>query len=120
MDPRIRRCWEASEHGSQGAASREQGWKRLLGIWAFCYAPLSMAPASNSSPTPGPTLAAGEMVYGTADAVMRFQRAGRGDLSRLLQTNISRNSASAQSNISDTLRTLHTLRHSNPALGLAP
>jgi hypothetical protein len=60
------------------------------------------------------------MVYGTADAVMRFQCAGRGDLSRLLQTNISRNSASAQSDISDTLRTLRTLRHSNPALGLAP
>jgi hypothetical protein len=100
-----------------GAGVETTSWD--LGF-LLLYAPLSMAPASNSSPTPGPTLAAGEMVYGTADAVMRFQRAGRGDLSRLLQTNISRNSASAQSDISDTLRTLHTLRHSNPALGLAP
>jgi hypothetical protein len=108
---------------AKGPLPGSRGGNDFLGFGLFAtvlYAPLSMAPASNSSPTPGPTLAAGKMVYGTADAVMRFQRAGRGDLSRLLQTNISRNSASAQSDISDTLRTLHTLRHSNPALGLAP
>jgi hypothetical protein len=67
-----------------------QGWKRLLGIWAFCCAPLLTAPTL--WPSPSHSYCDGVRLCGRNDEVSARRE---GILSRLLNYNTSRNSASA-------------------------
>jgi hypothetical protein len=97
-----------------GPLPREQGWKQLLGIWAFRCAPLSTAPTLR--PSPSHSCRDGVRLCGRNDEVSARRE---GILSRLLNFNASRNSASAPATSRTRSRSTPTL-HTNPPFGLAP